>query len=160
MSYTNSDGLQVLTNGAAGVAKDEGTNAISAIKTLTVKIGDATALGSSAATPDDHDPFIPAGSYIKAATLNVTTAFTSGNSSTTLGIGAYNQAGSAIDADGIDATIALSALNATTKAVACDGALVAGAINVGAADAYIKANYNTAVFTAGAATLVIEYIEP
>ena len=41
-----------------------------------------------------------------------------------------------------------------------DGALVAGAINVGAADAYIKANYGTAVFTAGAATLVIEYIEP
>tara|TARA_R100000951_G_C2650484_1_gene184202 strand:+ start:113 stop:592 length:480 start_codon:yes stop_codon:yes gene_type:complete len=159
MSYTNSDGLQVLTNGAAGVAKDEGTNAISAIKTLTVKIGDATALGSSAATPDDHDAFIPAGSYIKAATLNVTTAFTSGGSAT-LGIGAYNQAGSAIDADGIDATIALTALNATTKAVACDGALVAGAINVGAADAYIKANYGTAVFTAGAATLVIEYIEP
>ena len=156
MSYTNSDGLQVLTNGAAGVAKDEGTNAISAVKTLTVKIGDATALGSSAATPDDHDPFIPAGSYIKAATLNVTTAFTSGGSAT-LGIGAYTQAGGAIDADGIDATIALTALNATTKAVVGDGALVAGAINVGAADAYIKANYGTAVFTA---TLVIEYIEP
>ena len=86
------------------------------------------------------------------------TAFTSGGSAT-LGIGAYNSAGSAIDADGIDATIALTAINATTKAVACDGALVGGAVMTGAADAYIKANYGTAAFTAGAAKLVITYIE-
>lgn len=158
MSYTNADGLQVLTNGAAGVAKDEGTTSVSAIKTMVVKIGDATALGSSAATPDDHDPFIPAGSFIKSASLVVTTPFTSGGAAT-LTIGAYNQAGTAIDADGIDAAIALAAVGAD-KAVACDGALVGGTATVGSADAYIKANYGTAAFTAGAATLVIEYIEP
>jgi len=158
MSYTNADGLQVLTNGAAGVPKDEGTTSVSAIKTMVVKIGDATALGSSAATPDDHDPFIPAGSFIKSASLVVTAAFTSGGAAT-LTIGAYDQAGTAIDADGIDAAIALAAVGAD-KAVACDGALVGGTATVGSDDAYIKANYGTAAFTAGAATLVIEYIEP
>jgi hypothetical protein len=157
MSYTNADGLQVLTNGAAGVAANNGT-AVSPKKSLVINIADATALGSSAATPDDQEAFIPAGSYITAASLVVTTAFTSGGAAT-LTIGAYNQAGTAIDADGIDATIALAAVGAN-KAVACDGALVGGTATVGAADAYIKANYGTAAFTAGAAKLVIEYIEP
>lgn len=157
MSYTNADGLQVLTNGAAGVAANNGT-AVSPKKSLVINIADATELGSSAATPDDQEAFIPAGSYITAASLVVTTAFASGGAAT-LTIGAYNQAGSAIDADGIDATIALAAVGAD-KAVACDGALVGGTATVGSADAYIKANYGTAAFTAGAAKLVIEYIEP
>jgi hypothetical protein len=69
------------------------------VKTLVIDIADATELGSSAATPVANDPFIPANSYITGAHLLVTTAFTSGGSAT-LGIGAYNSAGSAIDADG------------------------------------------------------------
>jgi hypothetical protein len=158
MSYNNSDGLRVITGLDQGAAIDAGTTAKSEVKTLVIDIADATELGSSAATPAANDPFIPANSYITGAHLMVTTAFTSGGSAT-LGIGAYNSAGSAIDADGIDATIALSAINATTKAVACDGALVGGAVMTGAADAYIKANYGTAAFTAGAAKLVITYIE-
>lgn len=157
MSYTNADGLQVLTNGAAGVAANNGT-AVSPKKSLVINIADATELGSAAATPDDQEAFIPAGSYITAASLVVTTAFTSAGSAT-LTIGAYNQAGTAIDADGIDAAIALAAVGAD-KAVACDGALVGGTATVGSADAYIKANYGAAAFTAGAAKLVIEYIEP
>jgi hypothetical protein len=158
MSYTNADGLQVLTNGAAGVAANNGT-AVSPKKSLVINIADATELGTSAATPDDQEAFIPAGSYITAASLIVTTAFTSAGSAT-LTIGAYQQDGTTVDADGIDATVALTALNATTKAVACDGALVGGAANVGANDVYIKSIYATAAFTAGAAKLVIEYIEP
>jgi hypothetical protein len=157
MSYTNADGLQVLTNGAAGVAANNGT-AVSPKKSLVINIADATTLGSSAATPDDQESFIPAGSYITAASLVVTTAFASAGSAT-LTIGAYQQDGTTVDADGIDAAIALAAI-AADKAVACDGALVGGTATVGSADAYIKANYGTAVFTAGAAKLVIEYIEP
>tara|TARA_R110002049_G_scaffold32216_1_gene107673 strand:+ start:263 stop:742 length:480 start_codon:yes stop_codon:yes gene_type:complete len=158
MSYNNTDGLRVITGLDQGAAVDAGNTASSEVKTIVIDIADATALGSSAATPVANDPFIPANSYITGAHLMVTTAFTSGGSAT-LGIGAYNSAGSAIDADGIDAAIALSAINATTKAVACDGALVGAAIMTGAADAYIKPNYGTAVFTAGAAKLVITYIE-
>ena len=157
MSYTNADGLQVLTNGAAGVAANNGVTAKSEVKTLVVNIADATTLGSSAATPDDQEAFIPSGSYITGAHLLVTTAFTSGGSAT-LSIGTYQQDGTAIDADGIDATVALAAL-AANLAVACDGAQVGGTALV-TADAYVKANYGTAAFTAGAAKLVITYIEP
>ena len=85
------------------------------------------------------DAYIPAGSYITKATLVVTTAWTSGGSGT-LGIGLQNSAGSAIDADGIDAAIAKTAL-AVNTAVACDGALVGGTATVGAADAYISLVY-------------------
>jgi hypothetical protein len=104
-----------------------------------------------------NDAFIPAGSYITGASLVVTTAFTSGGSAT-LNIGLYNAAGTAIDADGIDATVAVADL-AANKAVACNGALVGGTATVGAADAYVSWDYDTAAFTAGAAKLVIEYIE-
>jgi len=157
MSYTNADGLEVLTNGAAGVAAANGTAAVSTKKTLVIDIADASELGATAATPSDNEAFIPAGSYITSASLVVTTAFASGGSAT-LSIGAYQQDGTTVDADGIDATIALAAL-AANKAVACDGALVGGTATVGAADVYIKPDYGTAAFTAGAAKLVIEYIE-
>jgi hypothetical protein len=158
MSYNNADGLRVLTNNDQGAAVDAGNTAVSEVKTLVIDIADATTIGSSAATPVANDPVIPANSYITGAHLLVTTAFTSGGAAT-LTIGAYDSAGSAIDADGIDAAVALTAINATTKAVACDGALVGGAVMTGASDAYIKPNYGTAAFTAGAAKLVITYIE-
>ena len=149
MAYVNADGLEILTAGEAGVAAKRGT-AVSPKKALVMTIT-GTDLASSAATPQDHDAFIPAGSFI-------TSAFTSGGAAT-LTIGAYTQAGAAVDADGIDATVALAAL-AANKGVACDGALVGGTATVGAADVYIEANYGTAAFTAGEAKLVIEYIEP
>lgn len=156
MAYVNADGLEILTAGEAGVAAKRGT-AVSPKKALVMTIT-GTDLASSAATPQDHDAFIPAGSFITSASLIVTSAFTSGGSAT-LTIGAYQQDGTTVDADGIDATVALAAL-AANKGVACDGALVGGTATVGAADVYIEANYGTAAFTAGEAKLVIEYIEP
>ena len=158
MSYVNADGLEVLTAGEQGTAAKRGTSLSSQKKALVMTIT-GTDLGTSISTPQDHDAFIPAGSYITSASLIVSTAFTSGGSAT-LTIGAYEQDGSVVDADGIDATVALSAINAVTKAVACDGALVGGTANVGAADVYIEAYYGTAAMTAGEAKLVIEYIEP
>jgi len=156
MAYVNADGLEILTAGEAGVAAKRGT-AVSPKKALVMTIT-GTDLASSAATPQDHDAFIPAGSFITSASLIVTSAFTSGGSAT-LTIGAYQQDGTTVDADGIDATVALAAL-AANKGVACDGALVGGTATVGANDVYIEANYGTAAFTAGEAKLVIEYIEP
>lgn len=156
MAYVNADGLEILTAGEAGTAAKRGT-AVSPKKALVMTLT-GTDLGSSADTPQDHDAFIPAGSYITSASLIVTTAWTSGGSAT-LTIGAYQQDGTTVDADGIDATIALAAL-AANKGVACDGALVGGTATVGANDVYIEANYGTAAFTAGEAKLVIEYIEP
>lgn len=67
------------------------------------------------------------------------------------------------DADGIDAAVALTAIDAIGEIVQCDGAVVNGTIAVGATangDCYIAPSYNTAVFTAGKGLLTIEYIEP
>jgi hypothetical protein len=158
MSYVNADGLEILTSGEAGTAAKKGTALAGHKKALVLNLT-GTELPSGAATPQDHDAFIPANSYITSATVIISTAFTSGGSAT-LTVGAYQQDGSTIDADGVDAAVALSALNATTKAVACDGALVGAALSVGDNDCYIEAYYGTAAFTAGEAKLVIEYIEP
>ena len=157
MSYVNADGLEVLTAGEQGTAAKRGTSLSSQKKALVMTIT-GTDLGTSISTPQDHDAFIPAGSYITGAHLIVTTAFTSGGSAT-LTIGTYTQAGAAVDADGIDAAVALAAIGAD-KAVACDGAAVGGTATVGGADVYVEAIYGTAAFTAGEAKLVIEYIEP
>jgi hypothetical protein len=156
MSYVNSDGLEILTAGEAGTAAKRGT-VVSPKKALVMTIT-GTDVPSSVDTPQDHDAFIPAGSYITGASLIVTTAFTSGGSAT-LTVGTYQQDGTVVDADGIDATVALAAL-AANKAVACDGAAVGGTATVGANDVYVEAIYGTAAFTAGEAKLVIEYIEP
>ena len=126
-------------------------------QSLVIDIPDATLIGTAQVAPTPNDAFIPAGAYITKATLVVTTAWTSGGSGT-LSIGLFTLANAAIDADGIDATIAKTAL-AVNTAVDCDGALVSTQATVGAADAYVGLLYGTAAFTAGAGKLVIEYIE-
>ena len=62
MSYTNSDGLFVLTDGDQGAVKDNG-GALAATKVLVVEIPDATKLGTAQTAPTANDAFIPAGSY-------------------------------------------------------------------------------------------------
>lgn len=156
MSWTNSDGLTVLMHEEQGVAKTNGSTAVGIRKALVWDIADATALGTSAAAPAANDAFIPANAVIVSAHIVVDDAFTSGGAAT-LTVGLYNSAGTAIDADGIDATVALAVL-AADDVVVCDGALV-GVANVGAADAYVGALYTTAAYTAGSAKVVIEYIE-
>lgn len=157
MSYTNADGLQVINGTDQGAAINEGNTVENDIRTMVIEIPDATAILSSAAVPSPNEAYIPAGSYIKSASLLVETAFTSGGAAT-LTIGLQEADGSAIDADGIDAAVAKAAL-AANLAVACDGALVGGTALV-QADAYISMIYGTAVFTAGKGKLVIEYITP
>ena len=157
MSYTNADGLFVITNNAQGAVRDNGLNAQNGVKTMVFELKDATKLGTSDVNPQPNDAFIPAGAYITKASLVVTTAFTSGGSAT-LGIGLQEADGTIIDADGIDAAVAVADL-AANKAVVCDGALVGGTATVGADNSYLSLVYGTAAFTAGAAKLVIEYIE-
>lgn len=158
MSWTNADGLTVLMHEEQGEVQTNGSTAVGVRKALVVDLEDATALGASYSTAaGPTDAFIPADALIVSAHFIVDTAFTSGGAAT-LGIGLYNSAGTAIDADGIDAAIALAAL-ADDFAVVCDGALADGTQNVGAANAYVGFNYGTAVHTAGSGKLVIEYID-
>jgi hypothetical protein len=152
MSYTNADGLLVLTNGDAGIPADNGRTAVFAKKNLIVKI-DLTAGDKNFNAA--NDAFIPAGSFITEASLVVTTAAAGG---TNVVIGLVNAAGAAIDADGITAAVTTANL-AANKAVVCAGDLVAGTATIGAADGYVAID-TTGTFTAGEVLLVIEYIEP
>lgn len=159
MSYTNADGLRVLTNNDQGALGGEGVTARGSRQTLVVDIT-GTALGTTfgASNIDLLAPTIPANAIIVNADLVITTPFTSAGAAT-LTIGTYNAAGTAIDADGIDATIAITAIDADGDVVQCDGAQVSGLVTVGGAAAYVGAVYGTAAFTAGAAKLIIEYIK-
>ena len=159
MSYTNADGLFVLTDGAQGAVNGEGVTARASRQTLVVDITSAnTASSFGSSNIDPLAPQLPAGSIIVNADLVVTAPFTSGGSAT-LTIGTYNAAGTAIDADGIDAAIALTAIDADGDVVQCDGAQVSGLVTVGGAAAYVGWNFGTAAFTGGAAKLIIEYIK-
>lgn len=100
-----------------------------------------------------QDNFIPANSFITNAYLVVETAFADG---TSYDIGLYDEDGSAIDADGIDAGVALAALGAD-EAVVCDGALVRGTATIGSSNGYLVVA-ETGTFTAGKAKLFIEYL--
>lgn len=159
MSYTNADGLRVLTFGDQGTVQDKGVTTKGVRQTLVVNVPDMTALGSTfgASDIDVQDAFIPAGSVILSATWVTTTEVTSGGAAT-LTIGTYTAAGAAIDADGIDAAVALSAINAVGETVRCDGAHLTTAGYV-ASNAYIGMIYAAAAYTAGAGKLVIEYVK-
>lgn len=114
-----------------------------------------------------QDVAVPAGAIIQSCTLRVTEAFV--GATATLDIGWYyiNSSGAltALDADGIDAAIAVTAIDAIGDTIVCDGAL-AGASALGdqlaetASSYFVGASYNTAAFTAGEAELSIEWYMP
>jgi len=150
-------------NGVAAVVGGSGP-----IKTLVVKLEDATAIevvGSiTVASFKPQDAIIPRGSYILEASFQVTTAFTTSDSGafnigTNLGSGAFTDD----DENGIDAAVAVTALDAIGAVVACDGALVGGVTSCGAnstSDVRIVFGSSTGVFTAGAGVLTVRYQEP
>ena len=96
---------------------------------------------------------IPINARIISATLRVITAFAGG---TSYNIGLYEEDGTVIDADGIDAAVALTDINAIGETVACDGALVANTAGIGTAAGSVRIAA-TGTFTAGKASLKIEY---
>lgn len=94
---------------------------------------------------------IPADSFIEAAYLKVGTAWAGG---TSIDIGLAQTDGTVIDADGIDAAVATASLTANAI-IDCDGALVGA--SVGSNDAVLEVTAS-GTYTAGTATLVIEYL--
>lgn len=150
---TNADGLQ-LNYGTRDVEVNyaRAVGGVDAVQQVVFDIK-GTSIGTTV-TIKASQAFIPANSLITRATLLVKAAFTSGGAAT-LDIGAYSIAGTAIDADGIDAAVAVAALGANAD-VSCDGALVGTIVT---ADCYLGATYGTAAYTAGTARLVVEYIQ-
>jgi hypothetical protein len=160
MSYTNADGLRVVTDTDQGVVKLQGTSSKAMRQVLVVDIPAFTAIGTTfgAANIDLLNPVIPANSVILSAMLVMTTIATSGGAAT-LDIGTYTAAGTAVAATGIDAAIGLTAIDAIGETVRCDGTLTTTAGWTGAADVYVGLKWNTAAYTAGAGKLYIEYVK-
>jgi len=158
MSYTNADGLRVLTDGDQGATKRQGTAGTGMTQVLVLDFSlPAVKTTFGSVDIDLNNPYIPAGSLITRADLVMTQGATSGGAAT-LDIGTYNAAGTAIQATGIDAAIALGAIDAIGETVRCDGVhtTVTGYV---ASDAYIGLKWNVQAYTAGAGKLYVEYIK-
>lgn len=97
---------------------------------------------------------LPAGVLLREVLLIPTAAWASSGSAT-LTLGLSKQDGTTIDADGIDATIAKTAIDAIGETVTCDGALINTVL---AYDSYLSVTVGTADFNAGAMKMVIKYI--
>ncbi len=137
-------------------AKAPSTIAYSSVKELHVPINwdDLPVVSAN----DSTVLSIPAHAWIESATLHVIELFTSGGA-VTLDIGLYESDGTVIDLDGIDAVIALAAINEVGERVLCDGALVSNTGGIGANAGQVVAVEGTSTFTAGRAVLVIKYTE-
>ena len=171
--WTNKDGLKVRFGTdrseqiQAGVVCDPKNY-------LVVKLEDATALVDTLGTsypPDEDAPYIPANSLITNAWFAATTDFTSAAGTATLDVGLITATGAITDADGIAADITVTELTdaAAAGAVACNGAYICNGsgstttvrdgAKVVAANAYVGFSYETQAFTAGAGTLIVEYVK-
>tara|TARA_R110002096_G_scaffold177090_2_gene353538 strand:- start:329 stop:844 length:516 start_codon:yes stop_codon:yes gene_type:complete len=163
--WTNDDGLNVRFGTERAALSVEGHVSTMGDEQEAVFSITGTDITSADALLSAHPTVgIPDGSHIISATLYVTTAFTSGGSAT-LTMGLWNDDGdgtfSVNDADGIDAAVALTAIDAVGDHLACDGALVgsgaAALAGTGDRPLFVSLSYGTAAFTAGAADLVIKY---
>ena len=155
----NFDGLKVNYN--LTLAETDPTGVTTwAEKTMVIEI-DSQNLRSIdvAGNTTGRNAYIPANSVITDAFMVVETAFTSGGS-TTLSIGFAEDDGTVIDADGVDATIAKTAMDAVGDVVQCDGAMVGGLVTVGTDNAYPYVTIGTGPYTAGVAKVVIKYFTP
>lgn len=162
MAWTNEDGLVIRYGTDRAAVMPGGSTAEGVHKTLVHKFDFNDIANTDTAAPNPHEASIPADSVIVRATLYVTTAFA--GATATLDIGLKQDDGTNTDDDGIDAAIAVTALDAVGDTILCDGALVSAETGdltgVRFTEAqWIMTTWDTAAFTAGAATLVVEYLE-
>lgn len=155
MAYTNEDGLLIRFNEERGAVAGDGTSNPE-VQTLSVVIDSADLPGLADIAGDR--PFLPANALVTDAFLVCNTAWTGTTPTLTIGLG--NSAGAVIDADGIDAAVAVNTAQAAAgDAVACDGALVDKTSTIGAASGYVYATTGGTV-TAGKSTLYVRYFVP
>lgn len=164
--WTNSDGLTIrfgTEQKGYDTATPAATYTSGLMRQLVVDFSYDNLPGPNADSDNDgtDDAFIsakiPANAYITRALLVVELDWATADAAD-LTIGLEQADGTTIDADGIDAAIAASALD-TGDVVVCNGALVGGTLTVGTADAYVVATIGTGSFTTGKARLIIEYVD-
>jgi hypothetical protein len=159
MAWTNSDGLVVRFGTERADSINSGVNAESPLKSITHSFTYADVADTDTAAPAEDAPAIPAGAVITRAVLYVTDAFVGATG--VLDIGLKVAAGTNTDDDGILST-GIATIDVDGDTVVGDGALVASADLTGVAfteNQYLMTTWDTAAFTAGAAKLVVEYME-
>jgi hypothetical protein len=167
-TWTNSDGLVVgfgthsVDNEVAAVVSERGP-----VKVMQMYVKATNLVATASVVASTQPPQavrIKRGSVINRAKFQVVVPFaTSASGTLTIGTFKADAAATVDDADGIDATIAVTAIDAIGETVICDGALVNGTTPVGAtsdSDVVILPSYGTGVFTAGEGILTVEYMEP
>lgn len=171
-TWSNQDGLEV---GFGARTEDIGAMRViegGTVKQYVIELVDAAVLEDTdivtvASLGPVNQVVIPRGALIRAANFVVTTVFTS-EGAATLDIGTYEAGGDGSStgddvAAGIDADIALTALDAVGDTVACNGSLVNGVLSVGSvsnSDVVVVFGFEAAAFTAGAGTLYLEVVVP
>jgi hypothetical protein len=158
-THTNYDGLRVNYNLTLAETDPTGKSGYSE-ETMVLELDSQDLRGlDTAGNTTGRNAYIPANSVITDAFMVVETAFTSGGS-TTLSIGFAEDDGTVIDVDGVDATIAKTAMDADGDVVQCDGDMVGGVVTVGTANAFPYVTVGTGPYTAGVAKVVIKYYTP
>ena len=160
-TWTNDDGLYIkygTTEATAALGGEVMTMEGEHKAVISFGYDDLAAFGTTKIMSDNV--VIPNGALIKSALLYVETAFSTA-SSPTLTIGTIDQNRSTVtapddDADGIDATIAASALGDAVT-VTCDGALIGDVLGD---SVLITMLVGTADFTDGRAKLTITWYIP
>lgn len=155
-SWTNEDGLLVRFAPDNG-GQEVGDGVKQYVEEVLEIVIDSADLPVAADANDDR-PHLPAHALITDALLVCNTAWT--GTSPTLTIGLAELDATPIDADGIDATVAVDSVQAAAgDVVACDGALVDKTATIGADRAWVYAATGGTV-TAGKSTLYIKYVKP
>ena len=175
--WFNDDGLVVRfgarsTSDAADVPAQ--TSTAGKTQEITLRIADMTDLGTDATADSGaytagefvNSAFIPANATVQQVTIKTLTAVTSGGAADLL-LGAYTISTStgllvAVDADGFAAAgdSALADFSAAGESIILGkaaGAALIGKVTVGSSPVVIAATYVTAVYTAGAIEVIVEY---
>ncbi len=156
--FLNADGLNV-GFGTRDVALNAGQKIASSgvEEVLVFDLNDATLVDLTTLNVSSdaivHGASIPAGSFLISARLVVQTVFTSAGSPT-LDIGTYDAAGVAVDANGLFAATALTALDDVDDEVAGAGSQIGTVLLV---ETKLGCSRNVATYTAGAAQVVVRY---
>ena len=164
-TWLNDDGLYIKFDTAEGEVTTGGeatTDGEDRVIKLNITAEDLLAhdstagIGGGATKILADNVIIPDGAFVKSATFEVTEAFA--GATATLTIGLYDTDRSTVyDADGIDATIAVTAIDAVGDTIACDGDVVGAIISNGGTNVLITAVAGTATFTDGTGQLTIVY---
>jgi hypothetical protein len=160
MAIKNADGLTVRYFTEQSELAPAGYHDIANLRSIVLEIGQDYLYPVATVGGDDTLPTIPAGAMIHSAFLKVHETFTASGAAT-LTIGTGDKDGAAVDADGIDATIALAAL-ASGMIVKCDGAQVASETatsSFSSKEQWITTTVATGPLTAGRATLTVYFVE-